>query len=435
MPLGAIVAVCGLLIGLACLMAWKAVALAADGAFQLVRIIDSEGVYGTDARILATGAHQATVIVAVRAGVTDTHVLTILFGVGQLVLPALVWSAAIMLSREDRLVCAAVSLVAGLSAGATWFVNVSEIILAVPLTVLVAVFLWRRQAWRWRDAVVACAAATILVASYETAVLTGSVLAAWAAWRAASPSGRAEQIGCSLVALLSALSVLVAVWGAHTGSNPTHSQSFLYFIVSLEPWPFYVGLAGIAAVIAALGPWLRGTSRRVGFVLGCALLAAAVFELDPDVVTAFQARGGAAVACLALELFLWWSWIERRRSVARAFDLGHTHRRRIERTLLALPVVFVVSVVVVNVQAVGDWSRSLDAFRAEVDSTQGVAYVTDVLPPDRQDVLFDWTSSSLSLVVRGSPNAGILVDRNPAIVAYAVDDARAQLDDHYRWGE
>ena len=70
-------------------------------------------------------------------------VLTLLLGVGQLVLPAIVWSLAIVLSRADRLVCAAVAMIAGLNAGATWFLSVSEIVLAVPLTTLVAVLLWQ----------------------------------------------------------------------------------------------------------------------------------------------------------------------------------------------------------------------------------------------------------------------------------------------------
>ncbi len=235
MPFAAVVAACSLLVGAASVMTWQGVALAADGAFQLVRILATGDVYGSDARILAAGAHQGAVVIAARAGVTDTHTLAILLGVGQLLLPAIAWSIAIVLCRADRLVCAAVLMIAGLSAGATWFVNVSEIVLAVPLTVLIAVLLWQPQAWRRREIVLAAAAASVLVASYETAVLTGSLLAVWAIWRASRSGTRIETLGCWMVAALSTLSVIVAVWGTRTGSNPTHSQSFLYFIVSLGP--------------------------------------------------------------------------------------------------------------------------------------------------------------------------------------------------------
>jgi hypothetical protein len=430
MPPGAVIAMCALLLGLACAMTSQAIALAADGSFQLVRVLSTGSIYGEDARYFATSAHQGVAVIAVHAGITDTRLLAIALGIGQLVLPAVAWALAIILSRGVRLDCAAVAMVAGLSAGTTWFVNVSEIILAAPLTVLVAVFLWRPQSWRARDAILATIAATILVASYETALLTGSVLTAWAVWRAHAARGGAERIGCWIVGALSALSVGVALWGSHAGRNPTHSQSFLYFVVSLEPWPLYAGLVGIAAVIVGFGPWLAGGVRRVVLTSGCIALIVTTFGLEPNVVTGFQARGGAAVAALLLELFLWARWIGRRRTVERrSFDVD----RRGGRLIVAVAVLLVAAMVAGNARGVRDWSRSLNAFRAEVDRAQGAVYVTDVLPSDRRAVLFNWTSSSLSLLVRSNPHAGILVDRHPAIVPFAIHEARRPIDDKYRW--
>ena len=100
MPFAAVVAACSLLVGAASVMTWQGVALAADGAFQLVRILATGDVYGSDARILAAGAHQGAVVIAARAGVTDTHALATLLGVGQLLLPAIAWSIAIPRSAE-----------------------------------------------------------------------------------------------------------------------------------------------------------------------------------------------------------------------------------------------------------------------------------------------------------------------------------------------
>jgi hypothetical protein len=429
MPTSAIVAFCALLIGGGVVMASQAIALAADGAFQLVRIVDSGDVYGLDARILGAAAHQGLVVLAVRAGATDTHLLSLLLGVGQLVLPALVWSLAIARCRSDRLVCATVAMVAGLSAGTTWFVNVGEIVLAVPLTIVVAVCLWQPRAWRARDAVLAIAAATVLVASYETAAITGSLLAVWAAWRALGARGGADTIGSWAVAALSALSVAVALWGTRSGSNPTHSQSLLYYVVSLEPWPFYLGLAGIAAVVAGLGPWLGVTARRVVLVAGVAMLVVCVVGLEPDPVTAFEARGGAAVAAFGLELFLLWRWIAGRRPL----PSSRVGVPRGDRLLVVASVAFVAAMAVVNVQPVLAWSRSLEAFRVEVDRTRDVAIATDSLSANRREVLWGWTASSLSLLVRTSPTSGILVDRNPSLVPFPPAEAREQLDDRYTW--
>jgi hypothetical protein len=434
MPLGAILAICVLLLGAALTMTFQSLALAADGSFQLVRVLATGDPFGSDSRILGASARQGAVVIAARAGVTDTHVLSILLGVGQLVVPAIAWSLAILLSRADRLVCAAVMMTAGLSAGAVWLANVCEIVLAVPLTILVAVLLWQPRVWRWRDVALATAASTVLVASYETAVVTGIVLAVWAAWRGARASVRPERYGCATVAVLSCLSVLLAAEGVHEGRNPAHTQSFLYFVVSFEPWPLYLALAGIATVIAALGSSRGGTAQGVALGLGCAALLVAVGRFDASTLTAFEARGGAAAAGFVLEVFLWWRWIHARRAAQQTSGLGAEGGRRAQRLLVAVPVVFVAAMAATNIQPVLSWSRSLDDFRAG-DETQGVVEATDVLPRDGRAVLWGWTSSSLSLIVRREADAAILVDRSPSFVPFPVEDARGQLDDAYTWGQ
>jgi hypothetical protein len=429
MPWSAVLGMCALLVGTALVMSLESVALAADGAFQLVRALGSEDVYvPLDARALAAWAHQGLAVLAARSGVTDTRHLTFLLGVGQIVLPAVAWSLAIALSRADRLVCAAVAMIAALNAGTTWFLSVNEVVLAAPLTTLVAVVLWQPRTWSWYHGLVGLAAAALLVATYETALLTGAVLALWSGWRATRSVVRGERYACALVGALSLLSVFVAVAGARVGEKPTHSRSLLYYIVSLEPWPFYVALAGITCVTLALGPWLAGRPRQLVLAVGCAALVLAVVGLEPDVVTGFAARGGAAVAAFLLELFLFWRWLAGRGVAAR----GVEHPQ--ERLLAVIPVAFVVAMVVVNVQPLRTWSRSVDAFRAEVDATEGTVVVDDALRADRRAVVWGWTSSSLSLLLRSRPDTGILIDGNPSLVPFPPSEARAQISDEYTWG-
>ena len=177
--------------------------------------------------------------------------------------------------------------------------------------------------------------------------------------------------------------------------------------------------------------WGRGSTvlaQRVALALGCGALVVAVAGLEPDVVTAFQARGGAAVSGLVLEAFLWWRWIERRDRVQEG------HERSPARVLVAVPVVFVASMIAVNVHPVHTWSESLDAFRTAVNASDGVVDVADALPADRRAVVWGWTASSLSLLLRGDAGAGILVDRDPSIVPFPPAEARAQIEDEYTWG-
>jgi len=175
MPRAAVAAICALLVGTAVTMTSQALALTTDGPFELVRVLDSGDVYGTNARLLAAWVRHGPVVAAAHAGVTDTHTLTLLFGIGQLVVPALLWSVAIVVTRRVRLICAAVTLVAALCCGVTWFAGISPIVLAAPLTVVVATVLWLPHDLRKRDIAVALGSCAVLVATYETAEIQAQV--------------------------------------------------------------------------------------------------------------------------------------------------------------------------------------------------------------------------------------------------------------------
>src|SRR5688572_27459994 len=99
MPLVALAVLCASLVTLASAMALQSVALAGDGAFQLVSILATGEGVGAPSRTFATHAQQGPVVVASWLGVVDTQVLATLLGLGQLVLPAVAWSLAIVLCR------------------------------------------------------------------------------------------------------------------------------------------------------------------------------------------------------------------------------------------------------------------------------------------------------------------------------------------------
>jgi hypothetical protein len=415
-------------------MSWRSLALAGDGSYYLVRILGRGEIFGPDTRVLANALREAPVLMLRFSGVTDTHVLSLVLGVGQLILPALVWSTAVLLARSARAEFVAVTLTGGICAGTTWFFNVSESLLAVPLTVLVAVLLWQQAPWRWGHAALATAASVVLVASYETAVATGVVLGVWAGWRAADARTGLDRYGGAAVAALSALSVAVAIAGAVRGTGPPGAKSSLYFILSGDPWPLYVGLIAAALIVGSATERGEARHRRLALVAGVAVAAVAVIGLEPRPVAAFQARGGAALAGLAAVLFLWWHWARRRHASAAAASSERegTGRPRVDWAV-ASSIALVAALMAANLLALGDWTRSLDAFREQVNRVQGVAEVDDVLREDEQRAVWDWASPSLSLVVREGPTAGILVDGRPRFVPFPPSAARAELDDDYAW--
>jgi hypothetical protein len=403
----------------------QSLALAGDGAFFLVQILGTGDVYSLDSRWLGNALRQVPVLAAAHAGVTDTHVLSMLLGVGQLLVPALAWTVSVVLARADRIVFAAVAGTAAICAGSTWYLSVSENVVAVSLTALVSMLLWLPRTWSWGHAALATAAASVLVASYEAALVTGAVLAVWAVIRAARAPVRLERWAAVLVAALSILSVVVATQGFGAGVNANHSRSVMYAVVSLEPWTFYLGLGGVVVFVLGLGPWIATEARRPLLVIGAACMGLTVVAFDPSTYHALDARGGASIALVTLQALLFGSAQTRAGTQRR--------RNRVDARLLTVPVAFVVAVLALNVWALRDWSRSLTTFRTEVDEARGVVVAQDVIPEERRQVLWFWTASSLSLIVRERPEAGVLVDARPSIVPFPPWTARKQLADRYTW--
>ena len=188
---------------------------------------------------------------------TDTYWLAVLLGVGYVVIPAAVWSSALLFTTSDVRVFAAVAVTAGVTALATWFCSVSESVLAVALTGLVSVLLWRAQPWGWGVIALASMASLILVASYETALATSTILGLWAIARARATAVHRERIGCAIVALASAAAIVVSVSGSFSGQNSSNSRSFAYFVVS----PRSRGCA--LSCSCAVRSWSRASSSRI----------------------------------------------------------------------------------------------------------------------------------------------------------------------------
>ena len=421
-----------LLVGTASFLAVRSLALAGDGAYYLLRILGTESVTGPDARIFGNAARQAPVLVAAALGETDTHFLSILLGVGQLVLPAAVWSLALALARAQIPAFCAVAIAAGICAGTTWYFSVGENVLAVPLTVLVAVVLWRPRPWRLSDVVIAVAASLLLVATYEPVALTAPVLAVWAAWRAGAASTRRERLGAGLVALLSLVAALHGWWRIVEARDQENAQAFLNDILAVRPWESFLALASGVALVCAITLGV-GRASRAWLTVGAACgIVAVVGVATTSYTEAYAARGAAVVTALLLELFLFGLWAR----ASRRTPVAIRAREAVVRDRgwhLAVAMLFVGAMVFVDLLRLDAWHESFRSFKDAVDGTRGLVDVDDVLPPDRRQVVFGWTSTSLSLIVRRNADSGVLVDSRPTFVPFPPAAARDQLDDRYRW--
>lgn len=416
-----------ILVATAWVVTVRHLALTADGSYFLVRVITDETVFGPPGRLFADAARQLPVLALVWSGTTNTTTLAVALGVGQLVLPALVWSAAMVVARQDRVVFVAVAGTAILCAGSTWLFSVSENVLAVPVTVLLAVLLWLPR-WGLSHLALACGCAFLLVSSYETTALTGIAFAAWAAMRGRATARSAERYACLFVLAANVASVVVALIGASgAGPGPSHASSFAYYLVSLEPWPVYLGFAGLAAIVTGLHLGGHPRAGRALAVVGGLALVLGVAYTELTISAGYEARGGTSAASFALLLYLWWRWQGTRE--------GRERRLRAGAAWVALvPVPLALLVAVLVLDASRTWERDLDAFGEAVASNTGYVIADEVVPADRAGALWDWTAVYLSLVVRRDPDDAVLVDRRPSYVPFTPGGARASFPDEYTWG-
>ena len=176
-------------------------------------------------------------------------------------------------------------------------------------------------------------------------------------------------------------------------------------------------------MIAALGPWFSKLVQPYVPSASPAGLAVASASFRPTPAASLEARGGVAVAGLALVLFLLWRWVD---------DTPAAVPGRPAAALpVGIPLAVVAAMVAANVRPTFEWSRGLDAFRESVNTTSGITDEPAVLTRAKRGVISGWTSSSLSLVVRNDPSSGLHVDRDPVIIPFPPADARRQFADSY----
>ena len=419
-----------LLLAVAGFLTVRGLALYGDGSFYLVNIADAETVYGRTARLFVIAVRQAPTLVAVRAGVTDLHLLTVVLGVGQLVFPALVWLAALVLARRSAAAFAVVALAAGICTGTKALFNVGESSFAVPVALLVSVLLWQPAPWRLREGVLVIAASVVLVESHEVILFACGLNAVWAILRARRADARAERSAAFAVASLAVLTIVLAVAELVEKRDNPPARGLADAVLALRPLELYTMLVTAAALLVLIGGAPGPRARLVLVSVGSPAALASLFGLFATDGDAYSARGGAALVGLIVASALLVAWLEPGGERFRLVD------DRLAATGALWCVVTVAALPLLALAARGErWADSLALFRAGVVARAGVVPVTDVLPEGRRQVLFDWTAMPLSLAVRDRPGAAILVDPAPTFVPFPPAEAHQHLRSQFVWND
>ncbi len=153
----------------------------ADGAFVMWKIVTDNGFFFTADRVVAQFVTQLPLVLGLTAGLTDTHVLAVLFGIGIVGIPWLAWAGAFAILRRDSFFWPMVAIFSATFL-TTSFMAVGEYNFASGFVALCMALLLRGNFSPWR-AVVLVTSAAFLTVSYQSLLFLGPLLAFTAGWR------------------------------------------------------------------------------------------------------------------------------------------------------------------------------------------------------------------------------------------------------------
>lgn len=393
-----------------------------DGSSFLVNIIELGEVHDFyTARAHVDWVTQAPVLVAIRLGVRDIHVLATVYSASLFALPVGLYHVALARLRGDG-VALAIALVFLLMVWlpASFFIvgEYNATYAAVLAATAVSLVPGRN---RLADAVLLVLLGLLSVRSYEAMVYLGPLVAAVILWSWRGETDRWLR-GLSVVAALAFLGG-AAVAGATLVGYWSHPHFIKVRATSLGFWQnlqVVIPLAGL--VLCALAglvhpPWLRGRGPvAVLGIVAVALVLSPWYRLFDDHSILYPpahylARQAAGIAAFGLLAGLWLqvAW----RSPPRV--LAVLREPAVARRLTATLAVLLVAAAVPDIALTNLWTEYVARLRGLVDHERGIVQARDLPVLDWPDKLFaqDWTLPAMSALVSRTPGrAYVLADND-----------------------
>lgn len=412
-----------LLWGLAACNAYACRGLFWDGASFLASMLETRTFHDFyPARAHIAWLTQAPVLLLVRAGVGDTHLLAMVFSATLLGVPAALYHLALARVREKgALLAAVIAVIATVQLPTCFFVIGEYNVVYAAVTATFAIALTGDGTNR-RDGALLLMLGLVCIASYEAMIYLGPLCAAviaWAVRRSGEPMGR-------VLALAAALAFLGAA--VVSGSTVVEYWNHEHFVqVRAATWDFWqnlqfvVVLAGLAliAVVSLIVPsWLAGRGPVVAASIAGAVLASTPWfrqfvgpeaMLFPPAHYIARSAAGGLLAVLLSAMWLHVAWPQARWQL-----LAILYRPAVAQRLATAMFVLVLAGAVPDLALTRYWIDYVAWFRGVVTTRSGLIY-TDELPlrqwPYR---LFaqDWTYPALSALLHSAPGQAIIVARN-----------------------
>ncbi|MBV8083400.1 MAG: hypothetical protein JO247_01160 [Chloroflexi bacterium] len=391
-----------------------------DGSAFLLQVVRHEWFFDFYMpRLFAMLLGQVPIMIGVKLGVSDLHVLAVLLSLGLFGLPTLLYQIALARSAHDPMLMAVVLAAIGVVFMTTSFFIVGEYNSAYAIAILTAVHLASIRRLRVLESVLLLVVSGLAIRTYEALIYLGPLLAAmvgWTVWRhRARPFlPAALYLLCAvffLLGMLVAVESVVHPWSpAHLNETYETAQNFW------QNMQFDLAFGGVL-VVAVWGllhpadllkrrPYLWGGLVVAVFALS-PLLAISDTLVRPLAKSQYVARSAGGLVIVAMVVFLW-AYASDAKSKWKVLVVAH------DRAASGKMLVFAFSVVLASLPSdlflTQTWVGYLDALRATVRSRPGIIAFEDT-PLSRLPhflLVENWVLSSQSLVVRSKPGDAII---------------------------
>jgi hypothetical protein len=402
-----------IVIALALAQAAFSQSLYGDGAFTALQILESGAHFIIDpARLHAQWLNQGALVLAIQAGIRDTHTLSMIYTLGQVAIPAAAYALALGYARGHDLLASGILVsiaIAYLNGG---FLCHGEYVWAYALATLMYAILLRDAPMRLRDAILLVACGALAVRVYEAFVFLGPLAFVMANLRLATDSPRASpavQALLALFAFLAAAATTVSLWAIWFPRMPANAAGAMNLATIWPDRQFLVTLAAAAAL--ALSIVRSRTASRIG--IGVALACCAVLVIAPP-IWAQPAQHYFVRAAIGPPLLALFVALAALRFIPRGPLLAWLPEWNEGRPALAAASLALVAALAVPFGATSlGWHAFLGEFREIVNTRRGVIALEDtpLVREGRSEYVWWWTNPSLSHVVAAGPEHAVI--RNP----------------------
>jgi len=407
------------ILGVGVLGVWGKIALFADGSHFLVNLLTSGELYlGNPERPFSTFVNEAPILLAMKLGVTGMTPLTLVFSLGVVLVPAIVWAAAAALHMRTRLFWPFVLMWAAIYLNTGLFAVGEYNITYAVIGLVVSILLLPRRIPIWL-LIVLIAASVLLCRAYESVAIIGPLLALLALVRfirgrredaEGETAGRVEQVGLLVSALLLVIATLISVRAIFSSQNPGEVYLNNQLELLRDRSLLFTTLACLALLIAA---FLPGMARRVvlwvAFIIGALtivpLIEALTSGTGPNPWGYYNAR--TAATGLAVVLIVWcWRLATAPEEESGGESVPFFSSERLLSLACTFTAGFLACTFAVSIVHFHSWVNRVGVV---VESQKGL------VPFEKSglstDYVWDWALPSLSLVLQTQRDQGIVLGR------------------------